>query len=515
MHENNVAQMGQPDVKMDDAMLARVAMSGPGMTVVVRCTDTLIVASNKPFKEYAGVEDGQHNFTDFIDEYHYARLQRLFDESKEKPRAYPFCIFSIRDRSGTTHPYYVYVSEVEASEPDEPCYYHILMLPDRSERGMPFATFDAKELFLEHFEAEDFGTFEWLLEPDKVYWSPGIYDIYEVDPAVTDLGNFYARQFLNPLDQERAVATTRKSLETGQPLNLEFRIITAKGNHKIVHSLGRLVRDSSGKAIKFVGSLRDVTMQRHIEDDLKSKVEELHRSNRELEAFAYAASHDMLEPLRKITTFSDRLTEKYGDVLEGDGAMYLGRMINSAENMRMLINSLLEFSKVAKSSAPFEEVDLNTIIAEVRTELELKMEETSTSLICEQLPTIEAIRSQMKQLFVNLINNAIKFHKEGVAPEIVIKVGLATDDEVRQYGLRRNMKYYRLLVCDNGIGFEREYAQRIFHMFQRLHGKSEYPGSGIGLAICKKIAEYHDGAISAESSPGNGSTFILYLPEKQ
>lgn len=248
---------------------------------------------------------------------------------------------------------------------------------------------------------------------------------------------------------------------------------------------------------------------------LENKVRELDRSNKELEEFAYIASHDLQEPLRKITSFSERLKEKLPSNLEPDVQLYLNRMLAATDNMRTLIDNLLEFSRTSRISEPFVKTDLNNIISEVRADLELKIEETSTNISSETLPVIDAIPMQMKQLFTNLFTNAIKFKGEGSTPKIDITSSELSDEEKESNHLRHNNKYYKIIVKDHGIGFDQEFSMKIFQIFQRLHGKAEYPGSGIGLAICKKIVENHSGRIFAESEPGKGAEFIAILPESQ
>jgi light-regulated signal transduction histidine kinase (bacteriophytochrome) len=248
---------------------------------------------------------------------------------------------------------------------------------------------------------------------------------------------------------------------------------------------------------------------------LENKVRELDRSNKELEEFAYIASHDLQEPLRKITSFSERLKEKLPSNLEPDVQLYLNRMLAATDNMRTLIDNLLEFSRTSRISEPFAKTDLNNIISEVRADLELKIEETSTIIHSDVLPVVDAIPMQMRQLFTNLFTNAIKFKGEGATPRIQITSSVATDEEKENNHLRQNSKYYKIVVKDYGIGFDQEFSMKIFQIFQRLHGKAEYPGSGIGLAICKKIVENHAGRIFAESEPGKGAEFIIILPESQ
>jgi light-regulated signal transduction histidine kinase (bacteriophytochrome) len=248
---------------------------------------------------------------------------------------------------------------------------------------------------------------------------------------------------------------------------------------------------------------------------LENKVKELDRSNKELEEFAYIASHDLQEPLRKITSFSERLKEKLPSNLEPDVQLYLNRMLAATDNMRTLIDNLLEFSRTSRNREPFLRIDLNNIISDVKADLELKIEETSAVIVSEKLPVIDAIPMQMRQLFTNLFTNAIKFRNPDNPPHISITTKLLSDEENESHHLLPDFKYHQIKVQDEGIGFDPEYSMKIFQIFQRLHGKSEYPGSGIGLAICKKIVENHLGQIYATSEADNGAEFIIILPETQ
>ncbi|MES2702478.1 MAG: ATP-binding protein [Bacteroidota bacterium] len=492
----------------------------PGLVCVVRHSDMSVLYSNEQFAYHLGYTtddliDNGIVFTDLLEDYHYDHLQyQLSNVDESIPARSAYVIYSLKTKKGVSQPFYLFASPFMPGENPYGRLYFILMMPDMSKWGMPFTSFDTKELFLEQFDSLEFGTFEWVTEVDKVYFSAGLQRILEVERGV-EINAATARSFINPNDLETVNAAVMNAFETGDDLNIEFRILTAKNAVKTIHCLGRLIKNDSGKLSKFAGSLRDVTQQRAIENDLKNKVDELYHSNKELEEFAYVASHDLQEPLRKITTFSDRLSEKYKSVLTGDGELYLTRMNVSAENMRRLINDLLEFSRVAKTSQPFEPVNLNLIIRQVKQELELVIEETNTVIHAEGLPTIDAINTQMKQLFTNILNNAIKFRKADTAPDITIETIVASEKEKLKHDLSPSKNYYKIQITDNGIGFEDEYALRIFQVFQRLHGKAEYPGSGIGLAICKKIVEYHHGVIYAENIPGTGARFTFIVPEQQ
>jgi len=231
--------------------------------------------------------------------------------------------------------------------------------------------------------------------------------------------------------------------------------------------------------------------------------DELSRSNRELEDFAFVASHDLQEPLRKIRAFGDRIQTSYAQVLDDKGVDYINRMRNAAERMSNLINDLLEFSRISTRGKPFVEVPLQQIVASTLEDLELSIEESAAKIILDDLPAINADPSQMRHLFINLISNAIKFSRADVKPVVEInyrqeKIDLA--------------QWHIITVSDNGIGFEQEFADKIFLPFQRLHARTEYKGTGIGLAICRRIVERHGGKISATSELGQGTIFRIEIP---
>ncbi len=263
-------------------------------------------------------------------------------------------------------------------------------------------------------------------------------------------------------------------------------------------------------------AIRDITDRKHAEQVIIQKSEELERSNQELEQFAYIASHDLQEPLRKVKTFGDRLAQKYGEVLGSQGQDYLKRMGNAASRMQILINDLLTYSRVISKAQPFTAVNLNDIVHDVLSDLEIKIEETNAQIHVDDLPAIEADSLQMRQLFQNLIGNALKFSRPEISPIIEIKstLKLSQGEDAGEAALGNNHVCV-ISVADNGIGFEEKYSERIFHVFQRLHGRNEYAGTGIGLAVCRKIVACQGGSIETKSVPGKGSTFIITLPVKQ
>jgi len=246
-------------------------------------------------------------------------------------------------------------------------------------------------------------------------------------------------------------------------------------------------------------SVDDISISKQAEVNLRFYAARLEQSNRDLQEFAYIASHDLQEPLRKVLAFGDRLDKKYRDVLDDTAHDYLKRMLDASRRMQILINDLLNFSRVSTRNQPFTKIDLNILIHEVLSDLENLIDRTQGQLEIGDLPVIEADPTQMHQLLQNLINNSLKFHQEGVPPIIQVSA--------RILGSK-----CQISIKDNGIGFDMQYLDRIFKPFQRLHNRQEYEGSGMGLAICRRIVERHNGKITATSALYEGSIFIVTLP---
>jgi two-component system, LuxR family, sensor kinase FixL len=268
------------------------------------------------------------------------------------------------------------------------------------------------------------------------------------------------------------------------------------------------------KPYAIVSSYSVITDEKIAEEKLRELNIQLERSNKELQDFASVASHDLQEPLRKVQTFGDRLRQKDGNKLSEEGKDYLDRMQNAASRMRTLINDLLTFSRITTKAQPFEKVKLNKIIEEVLSDLEITAEEAGAIISVDSLPAIEADPTQMRQLFQNLISNALKFKKKEVTPSIDIFVKGSENEKYMKEDFK-NEENCTIIVKDNGIGFEEKYVDRIFNVFQRLHTREEYEGTGVGLAVCRKITERHGGDITAQSKLGKGSEFIITLPLKQ
>ncbi|MDJ1467742.1 ATP-binding protein [Xanthocytophaga flava] len=273
---------------------------------------------------------------------------------------------------------------------------------------------------------------------------------------------------------------------------------------------GNIVKQGDGILFTY----QDITALTQQQQQIEQTNLELTRSNTELENFAYVASHDLQEPLRKVKSFSSLLVKEYSTLLEGNGQLYIQRMQMAVERMQTLINDLLEYSRVGRLEEGYQQVNLNELITKVW--MPLKEEKENTGKLIEftidELPEVHAIPSQINQLFANLLGNAVKFSKPDEPLTIQIRRMPLTEEDRGNLRFVEQTEYIKIVVEDNGIGFEPEHKERIFGLFQRLHGRSEYEGSGIGLAICKRIVENHKGFMYADSEPGKGAQFIVLLP---
>jgi PAS domain S-box-containing protein len=362
-------------------------------------------------------------------------------------------------------------------------------------------------------------------ETDFVYISPQHEELlgYSAEEWTSD--NKFWEKLIHPDDRERILAEDARTDETGEPFRVEYRYIARDGSTVWVRDDAVLVRDDGGAPLFWQGVMFDITESKRTEEKIQLLNEELEErvaertarlqayaerlaaSNRELEDFAYVASHDLQEPLRKVLAFGERLKSKYADALGEQGLDYLRRMEAATVRMQDLIEDLLSLSRVTTRAHPFEPVDFGEIAREVLADLEARLEETEGTVEVGELPTIDADRGQIRQLLQNLVGNALKFRKE-TEPPVVKVYGRVEDRE-------EDAAVCRLVVEDNGIGFDERYLSRIFAPFERLHGRAAYEGTGMGLAICRKVVERHGGEITARSLPGEGSTFVVTLPAEQ
>ncbi len=305
-------------------------------------------------------------------------------------------------------------------------------------------------------------------------------------------------------------------IATGAPIrNREEPARPAAPNVDWLATTKMPLRDDAGRIIGVVGVSADITQRKRAEEKLRVFAAQLERSNAELANFASVASHDLQEPLRKIRAFGDRLKAKCAAELGQQGLDYLDRMENAAQRMQTLIQDLLKLSRVTSRAQPFATCDLGAVISEVLNDLEIRLEQTGAQVDVGPMPVIDADPLQMRQLFQNLIVNALKFHRPDQPPVVHISAEefVAVDHSVP--GAKPRDRLCRIIVSDEGIGFDPKFSDQIFVVFQRLHGKQEYEGTGIGLAVCRKITDRHGGTIVAHSAEGQGATFAITLPAKQ
>ena len=331
------------------------------------------------------------------------------------------------------------------------------------------------------------------------------------------------QQIVHPDDREENIRAWTTAIRTGNDFLLEHRFRRYDGTYRWQLSRAIAKKNSSGNINMWVGSSTDIQEQKMFTEELEKQVEErtgelqqknikLQNMNKELQSFAYISSHDLQEPLRKIQTFASRLLDNEYNNLTAAGKDQFERMQNAARRMQTLIDDLLAYSRTSNAEKKFELLNLGSIVDEVAIDLAEELEQKQATIHTGQMCRVKIIPFQFRQLLHNLISNALKFSISQRPPVITITSREASGQTFNNPWLAPNEIYCHISVADNGIGFEQEYAEKIFELFQRLHGRTEYTGTGIGLAIVKKIVENHNGIISARSAAGEGATFDIYLP---
>jgi PAS domain S-box-containing protein len=315
---------------------------------------------------------------------------------------------------------------------------------------------------------------------------------------------------VHPDDQSEYLKLWHAAIRSGDAYEIEYRLKRWDGEYRWHLTRALPVRDQTATITRWFGTCIDIDARRRTEDRLRASTAALVHNNRELEEFASVASHDLQEPLRKVQAFVGCLRDEQAATLNADGLNYLDRIQNAAKRMATLVSDLLEISRLSSKGRPFVPVDLNEVVADVLLDLEERLAQTSGKVEVAKLPVIASDPVQMRQLFQNLIGNALKFHHKHETPVVSVTAGIVDNREITGRGGEGST--CRISVTDNGIGFDEKYLDRVFTIFQRLHGRGEYEGTGIGLAICRKIVERHGGTITARSQLGQGATFVVSLP---
>ena len=330
-------------------------------------------------------------------------------------------------------------------------------------------------------------------------------------------------QIVHPEDREENIQQWIKAISTGKDFLFEHRFRRYDGEYRWQLSRAIPQKDEHGNIQMWVGTSTDIQNQKIFANELERQVQErtkelaqnnieLEKTNKELEAFTYISSHDLQEPLRKIQTFATRLLDKEYNNLSENGKDYFRRMHNAAERMQTLINDLLAYSRTNTFERKYEKINLNKMIEEVKEDMQEELLQKNATLEAAQLCEINIIPFQFRQLLHNLISNSLKFSNPNRAPHLKIKNKIGKGIEFKNNKLLDSTTYCHISISDNGIGFEQHFSEKIFELFQRLHGKNEYNGTGIGLAIVKKIVENHNGIITAKGQLNKGATFDIYLP---
>lgn len=358
------------------------------------------------------------------------------------------------------------------------------------------------------------GSWEWVDGKEFILWSDEMYNIHGFLPHSIFVNFTVYRDLVHEEDLQVFLKNFFKARREKALFKINYRIVRPSGEVRHVLSTAEYKKIGINN-FAYIGNTQDVTELREAQVQLEEKVIELNRSNQDLEQFAYVASHDLQEPLRKIQAFGDMLKDRYLTNINPEALDYLNRMRNAAERMRILINDLLTFSRATRDHKNFIRTNLGELIHKMVNELDFTIEQKKAQVMINANLDADVIPSQLMQLFQNLMENALKFTNAERPPEIELNGFVKYGHELPIPDAVPGQSYAVIEIKDNGIGFEEEDAEKIFDIFQRLHSRSEYSGTGIGLAICKKIIHNHSGFIFAKSKPGEGSVFTIVLPRKQ
>lgn len=357
-------------------------------------------------------------------------------------------------------------------------------------------------------ESAGMASWDWNVKEDSISWNENHFKLLGLIPGNETINASFFEKFVHPKDRKNVMRALQRTVDTAGEFIAEFRILRADNGAELwMKGYGRTVTADAGSASRIIGVMLDVTEQKQFTEELSRQVSErtveLQRSNDDLRQFAHVASHDLKEPVRKIRTFQNRILEEFGELLPVEVKLYLERIESAAVRMYTMIDGVLHYSKLGNEQDPVETLDLNAIINAIKADLEILIESKEAVITTSELPSIKGHFTLVYQLFYNLILNSLKFAKVTESSRIEIVSSKLTD---------QSGDFIKITIADNGIGFRPEQSQSIFSTFVRLNSADKYEGSGLGLALCKKIVERYKGTISATSEPGNGAVFTLILP---
>lgn len=355
------------------------------------------------------------------------------------------------------------------------------------------------------------GNWIWHIQDSTFEYSDNLYRLLGEEPQSFDatLENFMS--FVHPEDMDKLTEQVNNMMEREDLPFIHYRIVQKSGAIKHFKAYGKVLIDSEGER-RLLGTTADITDEIENYRLIEERNVELERNNKELASFNYVASHDLQEPLRKIQTFISRLEDKEVENLSTNGKLYLERIKTSSERMRSLIDDLLQFSRTNRSEEVLEVSNINLLLETAKHDLAEIISDKKARITSDSIPPMSVIPFQIKQLFLNLLSNSLKYSRENEVPIISISYSETKARDLPNVKYSKYNRYHTITITDNGIGFDQDYAEKIFILFNRLHNKNEYSGTGIGLSICKKIVENHHGYIIAKGNFDQGATFTVYLP---
>jgi PAS domain S-box len=488
------------ELKKSEQKYRTLFNSSPDSTILIGIDGNLIDV-NTAAQEIVGLPKENlvgKNFTELdilLDEeipLHMEKVSRVLRGKDVKPFESRFI-----DKNGKIHHAETYL---KALKKDDEVFAFNVIVHDITERKAEEQLKQSEMSLSEAQRIAHLGNWSWNIKTDELKWSNEIYRIFGLNPekSVANYNSFLKK--VHPEDRERVNNAVKDAL-TGKNYSIDHRIILSDGSQRIVHELGEVIFDKKDIPVQMIGTVHDITERKKAEEKLKETIGELERSNYELQQFAYITSHDLQEPLRTIASFTQLFERRYKGRLDSDADEFIEFIVDAAVRMKGMIQGLLEYSRVGTQKIEFKEVNLNTKMDMVLSNLHAFINENNAEVTYDKLPNVFADPDQIIRLFQNLIGNAIKFKKKDVPPKIHIAV-------------KRDLENgeYIFSISDNGIGMKEQYSGKIFEVFKRLHTMDEYEGTGIGLAISKRIVERHGGRIWVESKFGVGSTFYFTLP---